>query len=307
MDRVATSTSFQSALSNLMRAQVKQADAQAQVSSGKLATDLRGFGASSESITAARTLQTRAEGYIDGAKALSAKLDMQALAFSQLEDAAGGVRQAVANAVANGRADGMMAALGSYLGQATQALNTQHNGQYLFGGGADTPPVSADQLSDLTAAPTTASLFGNAQLLPMQALDDSTTVRTGFLASEVGAGLFDALRQIQAFNEGPNGPFGTTLTPAQETFLTGLFQTLDGVRSKVTETAAENGLIQNRVEDTQTSQESRRDMLEGLLSDLSEVDIAEAATRLAQAQTAVQASAQVFATLKDVSLLELLR
>jgi flagellar hook-associated protein 3 FlgL len=48
-------------------------------------------------------------------------------------------------------------------------------------------------------------------------------------------------------------------------------------------------------------------MLEGLIGDVSNVDVAEAVSRLAQAQTALQASAQVFATLKDTSLLNLLR
>ncbi len=48
-------------------------------------------------------------------------------------------------------------------------------------------------------------------------------------------------------------------------------------------------------------------LLKGEISDISEVDMAEAISRLEQAQTALQASAQVFATLRGSSLLELLR
>jgi len=44
-----------------------------------------------------------------------------------------------------------------------------------------------------------------------------------------------------------------------------------------------------------------------MLADKTQVDMAEAITRLQLSQTAVQASAQVLATLRSSSLLELLR
>lgn len=65
--------------------------------------------------------------------------------------------------------------------------------------------------------------------------------------------------------------------------------------------------LQSRVDQTRAAHEDRQVMLETLVGGLSEVDLAEAATRLAQAQTAVQASAQVFASLRETSLLDLLR
>ena len=308
MDRIATSASYQSVLANLMRAESRQADAQSQVSTGKKANDLKGFGRSAEAITAARTLKTRIDGQIENAGRLAAKLAAQDLAMGQVESAAGDARAAIANAVASGRGDGLMAALGSYFSQAIQGLNTQHNGQYLFGGGEnDTPPVSANNLADLSAAPSAAAVFDNGPLVPAHSLDDSTTLKTGFLANSLGGDLFDAFRQMQAFADGPSGPFGSTLTPTQEAFLTGMLQTFDAARSGATEKVALNGLNQNRVDQTRAAQEDRQLMLESLIGDLSEVDIAEAASRLAQAQTAVQASAQVFATLRDTSLLDYLR
>ena len=214
----------------------------------------------------------------------------------------------MANAVANGRADGLMSALESLFGQAVQGLNTQHNGVYLFAGGkTDTRPVSVTSLADLAAAATTADVFENDDLAATHRLDEATTLRTGVLADDVGAELFGLMRQIKAFSDGPGGPLSGQLTQAQTDFLTGLLAPMDAATAGITEATAENGLMQNRAESTREVHQERADMLEGLVGGLSEVDLAEAATRLAQAQTAVQASAQVFASLRDTSLLYLLR
>jgi flagellar hook-associated protein 3 FlgL len=226
----------------------------------------------------------------------------------QVGDAAQEARNAVANAVANGRADGLMSALESLFGQAVQGLNSQHNGVYLFAGGkTDTRPVSVSSLADLAAAPATGDVFENDDLASTHRLDDATTLRTGMLADEVGAEFFDLMRQIKAYSDGPDGPLSGQLTEAQADFLTGLLAPLDTARAGVTEVTAENGLMQNRAEGTRKMHQERADMLEGLVGGLSEVDLAEAATRLAQAQTAVEASAQVFASLRESSLLYLLR
>lgn len=306
MNRVSTSTSYSAILANLMSAQTRQAQAQAQVSTGKQATDLKGFGQGAEALTAARALQSRVEGFLASNKALAGRLEAQDLALNQVADAAGLARQAIASAVASGRADGLQAALESALDAASQGLNVQLGGRYLFAGGQNTPPAAAEDLADLTAPPA-AGVFRNDSLKPANRIDDSTTLETGFLASDIGGPLFDGLAQVQAFAEGAGGPFDGQLTQAQTDFLTGMLATFDAAQAGITDKAAENGLLQSRLDQTQSAQEDRQVMLETLVGDLSEVDIAEAASRLAQAQTAVQASAQVFATLRETTLLDLLR
>ena len=71
--------------------------------------------------------------------------------------------------------------------------------------------------------------------------------------------------------------------------------------------AAENGAMQKRVDSHITAQSAQADSLESLIGDRTDVDMAEALTKLQQSQLAVQASAQVLATLKDMSLLDVLR
>jgi flagellar hook-associated protein 3 FlgL len=307
MDRVTTFQSTQSALINLMAAESRQDAAQNQVSSTVVSNDLKGFGHQAEALTAAKTLKTRVDGYVTQAKTLSSKLDAQDLALTQIGDTTTGAREAIANAIANGDGDGLMSALQSFFSQAAGALNTQFDGQYLFAGAqTSTPPVAVDQMSDLPTA-TTSDIFKNDQLKPVAQLDETTTMQTGFLASDVGADVFDAFKQVQVFNQGTDGPFGSTLTDAQTTFLKGMLDTFDKAATGAVNTTAQNGLLQNRVDDASDTQTDRQSMLDNTIHGITDVDMAAAITRLTQAQTAVQASAQVYSSLKDSSLLNYLK
>lgn len=307
MDRVTSFLSTQTAMMNLLAAESRQNDAQQQVSTGKLATDLKGFGHQAEALTAAKTLKTRVDGFVDSAKTLTSKLDAQNLALGQVGDAAQSAKDAIANAIATGHADGLMAAMQSFFGQSAQALNTQFDGQYLFAGAqTNTPPVAVSNLSQLPTA-TTSDMFKNDQLKPVSQIDEATTLQTGFLASDVGGDVFDAFKQMQTFEQGVDGPLSGNLTETQVTFLKGMLNTFGAAASGATDVTAQNGLLQNRVEAVSKTQSDRQDMLETMIGGITDVDVAEAVSRLTQAQTAVQASAQVYATLRNTSLLEFLK
>ncbi len=307
MNRVATGNNYNTIMSDLMRAQMRQYEAQEQVSSGKAGSDLKGFARNAETLMAARSLQTRVEGFIEQGKTLASKLEVQALALTQVEDAAAGARQAIEEAIANGRAEGLMSQLSSLFSSASDALNTKFAGRYLFSGAqVDTAPVTAKSLADLTAAADVDEVFRNDALIPAARLDESSTIETGFLAEDLGTGLFTAFRQVQAYVEA-NGEFSGQLTEAQETFLQGMLDSFAGARSALTDATVRNGLTQNRVDKALDMHGARQDMLEGMVSDIAHVDMAEAITRLQQAQVAVQASAQVFIALQGSSLLNLLK
>lgn len=307
MNRVATGNSYSTVLNDLMRAQVRQQDANAQVSSGKTASDLKGFARQAETLLATRSIQTRTDGFITQGQTLVSKLQSQDLALSQAADAARGARQAIAEALATGRGEALMSEMSSWFSSASDSLNARFGGRYLFAGGqVDTPPVSAASMADLTSQPTVAAFFENDDLVPTNRLDESTTIQSGFLADDLGTPLFDAFRQVQDFVD-VNGTFTGQLTSAQTLFLQGMLDDFDTAGTGLTDATARNGLIQNRVEKTLESQESRKSMLEGMVGGITDVDMADAISRLQQAQTTVQASAQVFNTLSNSSLLDLLR
>ena len=135
MDRVTTSTAYNSVIANLMAAENRQNQANLQVSSGKVASDLKGFGSNAEALTAAQTLKTRVDGYVQTAANVSSQLSAQDSALTEVSTAGQSARQAIAQAVASGSASGLVASMQSAFSQSVDGLNAQYNGAYLFSGG----------------------------------------------------------------------------------------------------------------------------------------------------------------------------
>ncbi len=308
MTRVATNANFQSALLDLQRAQSRQQDAQNRIATGKVATDLRGFGRGAETLTALKAADARLSGFIANGEAVKARLDTQALAFDRLIESTDIAREAVANALAAGRFDGLMLELEGAFQAAQGALNLKHQGAYLFAGARTTEmPVEASTLTDLAAEPTLDDVFSNDQLVSSSRLDDTMVVSTGFLANEIGGPLMEVMRAVQAYHTGPNGPITGRLDDAGKAFLQQQLAAFDSARESTVLASARNGALQNRVEALLTAQEAQQLQLGDLIGNRTDADMSQAVTDLNLSQIAIQASAQVINQLRDVSLLNLLR
>jgi flagellar hook-associated protein 3 FlgL len=306
--RVSTVGNYASVLANLMAAQQRQLEAGERVSTQKNGHDLKGFAQNDELLTSMRSVQTRLTGYQDQNAILADKLTTQDTALNQVADAAQAARQAIADALASGDASTMMNELQGQLSKTVGALNTRYNGNYLFAGGAiNTQPVTATQLTDLTAGPPISSFFQNDQFKGQNQVDDSTNLTTGVLADQVGTPSLNAFQAVEAFNEGPNGPFTGTLTPAQRSFLENQLATWDQVHTGVINIAAQNGMQQQRLDGVGKDLTSRQNTLAGMMGNITDADMAKASADLQMAQLSFQAAAQVFQTLQSSSLLNLLQ
>ena len=314
MDRVSTTNSYNVVLSGILRAQQTQNEANTQLSTGKKATDLRGFSSDSQTLVAARTVKVQTESYIKLNENLSRKLDTQNIYLTSTADAADSARQTVANAIANNTGTSLMESLKLQFSAAVDSLNGQNEGQYLFAGSqTSTRPVTLTSMSGLPdpAIPgSIAAIFNNDSEVQTSRLNDATSVTTGLTASDIGTDLMTVFANIQAYYvantlPGPptSYPFGSTLTPAETTFLTSQMQAFNAAHSGLTDRAALNGAVANSVATTITSQKARVDTIESMTSDLSGINEAETVSRLRLAQQAVQAGAQVFLALKSSSLL----
>ena len=307
MNRVSTTGIYALTLANLTETQQRQLEASRQVSSQKVAQDLKGYAKNSETLTSLRNLQIRVDGYLDQNSLLLDRFTTQDVALNQIADAALGARDVINAALASGRVDTLMQELRGHFSDAVQGLNTKSQGRYIFAGGQiDTMPVSATSMSDLTVNPV-ASYFHNDQFRPQNQIDENSSIDGAMLATDLGQALFNAFRDIQAFEQGVNGPFTGAMTPAQETFLQGITGTFDNLRKFLVNEAARNGSVTKRLENAKVDLTNRADLLEGMVSDIAQVNMPEAISRLELAQFAVQASAQVFNTLRDSSLLNFLR
>ena len=307
MTRVSTVQNYNIMTSNLMKAQIRHNDVGAQVSSQKIASDLKGYAKNAEMLTAMRGTQTRINGLLDQAKQVSNRLEMQDTGIGRVADATKEAREAIANSLAAGNATTLMQQLTASFGEVVQGLNTKSNGLYVFSGAkTDVATTSATTMADLTAAPSTASLFQNDQYITQNRVDENTNAKTGVLGDALGTDVFDAFKQVQAYVDA-NGPFTGTLNDTQVTFLKGLLPTFDAAYKGVVDTQGKNGVTQKRFEAAQTDLSNQADTLTSMVGGITDVDMADAVTRLEAAKLAVQASAQVFTSLQASSLLNVLK
>ena len=307
--RISTSESWHNALNNLQSAQSRQEEANNQVSTQKVATDLMGYGRQSEIIAAYQSSLAKTDSFIAVNKTVTERLTSQDLALNTASQGAGDAKESVMNALASGSGASLMESMRDNFATAMQGLNFEHNGQYLFGGGNDTTaPVTATSLSDLAATPVIDSIFANGTVKKTSRIDASTSLQTGMLASDLGKAMMQTFKDIQAYNDDPTtGPFGDQLTDTQKAFLTTKSQEFSAEYNQLTEATSLNGTLQNRVDNSQKSLQGQSDSLSGLVSARTDVDLSKAYADLQQAQVSVQASAQVLANLNQSSLLNLLK
>ena len=306
--RVSTAGNYSAILANLIAAESRQLDAENRVSSQKNGQNLKDYANKAETLTGMQSLSKRLQSYQDQNGYIASKLTTQDQALTSLAGSAQDVRQAIFDALASDNAETLMQTVQGQFQTARSNLNAKYDGKYLFAGGQVTnQPFTATQLSDLTSGPPISSFFQNDQLQVQAKLDDSTTVTTGQLANSLGTNMMTAFQALQAFDAGPSGPLNGPLTAAQRTFLTNQLATWDSARSSLTTSAAENGLVQQQVDQVKTNLTAQHDTLTGLMGNITDADMAKASTDLVSAQTAVQASAQVLVSMQKTSLLNLLQ
>lgn len=305
MSRVTTYGNYNSALLNMLAAQQRSQEAQTRVTTGKIATNLSGFGSEASTVNALKSSQTKTLSYIETGKTVADRLSAQDLAMGQLADAATNARLAIANAIAAGRMDGLMTELENLFQTASSALNTKHQGAYLFSGGVtDRPPSAAKTLTELEALGTVDDAFDNGTLRQASKLDENVVMDTGFLASDLGKELMQVFKDLKAMDTA--APLaGSIDTPTQDALNT-LMQRFESAANALINEQGRNGIYQKRVDDIVDAHKIKADTLEIMLGDKTDADMARAVTELELAQVALQASAQVIAQLKRVSLLDYL-
>ena len=221
VNRVSTGGNYSAVLANLIAAQERQMDAGEKVASQKNGSDLKDYARNAEMLTAMRAIESRLTTFSEQNKLVSDKLITQDFGLNQVADAAQTARQAIAEAIASGRVDTLMQDMQGAFRNAAEGLNSRYGGKYLFAGGqVDTQPFSATSLSDLTIPATNVTdYFHNDSFVAQAKVDDSTVIKTGFHADDIGVDMMEAFKTIQAFHEGGSGPFTGELTVAPHEIL----------------------------------------------------------------------------------------
>lgn len=305
MTRVSTFAQSQAWLTQFMKANSQAFQLQQQVSTGKKVQSFDELGRDTAPLMAAKGVEARLEQYQRTGDAVLRRLDIQNMHLESLGETAQELREAALDAVSTGKGIGLMERVTNVFESVVSVLNTTISGDYIYGGTrTDTAPVSIDSVSDLVALTASGDAFQNSQTKLSAQIDTGRTLEYTLLADDIGGDLMASLKRIADFNAGTNGPFSNDLTDAQESFLMTELANLASLVESQNAFTAENGMRYQDTERLMQEQGELETQIKGFISDIEDVDLAEAVTRLEQNQTAIEASARVFASLSRTSLLD---
>jgi flagellar hook-associated protein 3 FlgL len=310
IDRVATNQQTQYFLNQLNQAGSALDKTQQQIASGKVATTYAGFGDQTQVLQATMAANARNSAYKTATQLAVTQTDMQDNQLSSLADLAGKLKTALADAVSNNDGTSLMTQVSAVFDQAVSILNSKDaNGDYIYSGGkTDTPPVTVSTLSQLAGLGSVSQAFANGDVKKSVQVADGETVSYGVTASDVATQLMQSLQDIVQFDAGGTGNFAasSSLSQAQNNFLTGAMGTATAVASGLNSTTAANGYVYNRLQDAQDQQTSMSNLYSGFISNIQDTNMADAATQLSLNQTALQAALQVTSRLNQLTLLNYL-
>ena len=307
IDRIGSYANAQLMFAHVMKAENALDVSNRQVATGKLADNYAGYRDKTAIMEAARSASARADANAAAAIQAAARLDVQDTQLSQLSEIANQIRVALTKAAADRDGTSLMSQLDAYFDQIVGILNAKDANGYIYAGDNNqTAPVVVNSLADLAALPAVADAFVNGTLKTEVKIGETQNVEVGLLASDLATDLFTLLRQVAQFDAGVVGPFSGTTTPAQQTFLESMIPIAIDAQHGVNAQAAANGIhyqtVQKAVEQLQASSV----VYKGFVSNIEDVDMAQAIAQLNQNQVALQAAFQVTSTLNRLSLLDYL-
>lgn len=307
MTRISSAMIPAASLSDLSRAQQALVEAARQSSAQTRANDLKGYGREAQTLVSAERLVSRTESFLLTSRELTTRMQIQDVALGRAADMVARLKDDLFQNVGLESGEGVRAQLEEAFAVLKDTMNTNLGGRYLFGGVLnDRPPVTAASLSDLGANPLTSSIQQGATSQSMR-VEEGRTVQGGLVADDIISQAMASVKRLVEVDEGPDGPFGGDLTATQKQAITDELGALADAFDHILAGQAENGRLLKEVDSAADRQKGQLEALNGAIGEIVNVDLAEVAVRLNQAQFAYEASAGVFNVLRNMSLLNTLR
>ena len=305
MTRVSSFGNQQVMLTSLMNGQSKIFKDQAQITTGKKEEHYSGFTSEVSTLLGAKTVFGQTQNYLQATNHVDRFLRTNDIQLGSIVNNTQNIRDTLLEAIAQAETFALDELLEESFTAIVSALNTNIGGVNVFSGGrSDVAPVIGSHISDLVAATAVSDLFQNDQRRPSAKVGQNTVMEYGLLADEVGQEVFQIFKDIAAFSAGASGPLSGKLDATQITFLKGEMANLDTALDNLRVLVARNGTRQSNVENFISEHENQEVFLEVFISDIEDVDVAEAIMRLNNDQTALEASYKITSELSRLSLLQ---
>lgn len=299
VDRIATFSQTQSLINSTMRTQSAYAQAQTQISSGLKSDSYEGIASDTSQVLNLEnqysTLVTRSElaqSALDRSEsmysAVSSLLDLGNSFLSDLSAAISGVGY---------EDDSLQTVAEQGLEQIASLLNTQVAGRYLFSGSAtNSAPVDLDSYTGALSSPSTAdtSYYTGNDYIQSVTLSDGFTLDYGVTADNEA---FEEI--IRAFSLASNNP-------SDETALTEAYELLSNALDDLAVLNADISQGSQTLDQVIDDQLSELNLIDTLISNLTEVDLAEVSVRLEELETQLEAAYSVTTRLLNLNLTDYL-
>lgn len=319
MTRISTFQQSQTLINEMLRSQSKLADAQRQVSTGHVAEYYKDIHMDVSNLAGAKSLLSRLEQYEANNGKVMSRLAQYDQALAGMENAGGDVLSAVMSTINTASPQGLYGTIEGAFETILNFLNSQNTEGYLFAGSNnDVPPVGITSINDLMAAaePPT-DIFQNNDLKASVRIDENRTLEVGVLADDIGLEIMTSLQRLALWANGtvpttapvPTGPsnsFGSPLTQEDQDFLVGEIASLETMLDSIAGFRGANGLNQRTMEDATEALTQQINQTKVFISDIQDVDAAEAISNLNQREFALETSYSVLSAINRMSLLNFL-
>jgi flagellar hook-associated protein 3 FlgL len=306
MTRISSAMIPMASLGDIGRAQQELVEAARQSSAQTRANDLKGYGREAQTLVSAERLVGRLKGFEATAREMTTRLQIQDVALGRAAEAVNKLRQDLFQNLGLQSGEGVRAQLEEAFAVVKDAMNTNLGGRYLFGGVMnDRAPITAGTLSDLAANPLSNLMEEGAEPQQMR-VEEGRNVAGGVVADDVISLAMASIKRLAEMDEGPDGPFAGALTDVQQAAIQSELTALNEAFNRVLSAQAENGRLGQEVDSSSARLTARLNALDEAVGGIVNVDLAEVAVRLNQAQFAYEASSSVFNVLRGLSLLNVL-
>lgn len=295
--RVATFAATDQMVNAALRTQSTMTNQQVQEASGVVSTDFGGLGSTSQQLLNLQVSVTRSQSYTDAATQTDSKVQVMYSAVNSVASLVTQFRTLLTSAsnVASTDAASVTQSAQSMLTQMASLLNTQYDGNYLFGGGqTSTAPVDVSSTAyPAMTSPSTASTGyyqGDDEVASVR-VSDSQTVSYGVTADNTA--FEQALRAMNLVAN--NSPLSTTT----------LNEALDLASSSINSIGVVQTQISNAsssIEKASTYQTEYQTFAQTLGTSLNSVDVAAVTAQLSTYQAQLTASYSAIAKVQSLSL-----
>ncbi len=306
MTRISSAMIPMASLADISRAQQELVEASRQSSAQTRATDLKGYGREAQTLVSAERLYSRLKGFEGTAREMTTRLQIQDVALGRAANAVDKLKQELFQNLSLDSGEGVRAQLEEAFAVLKDTMNTNLGGRYLFGGVMnDRPPITAASLSDL-AANNLSDVMEEGASPQLMRVEEGRAVAAGVVADDVISQAMASIKRLAELDEGVDGPFGGDLTDTQRALIQDELTALNAAFNTILAAQSENGRLTQDVEAAADRLTSRLNAMDEAIGGIVNVDLAEVAVRLNQAQFAYESSASIFNVLRGLSLLNYL-